>query len=103
MKNNYSCNIELLDGKKEKLDIDKLKKLILSISKNIDNIDPKLILEDCLNNLFKEMKIRDLYEVLIISSKSLIEKDPNYSVFAAKVLIKQLLPFRFGQYVYLST
>ena len=90
MKNIYSYNVEMLDGSIEQININKLKKFILSISKNIDNIDQKWILEDCLKNAFNGIKIKELYELLIMSSKSLIEKDPNYSLFAARVLIKQL-------------
>merc|ERR1711935_1316972 len=90
MKKNYYYNVELLDGKIEKINIDKIKKLIFRISKNINNIDQKWLLEDCLRNIFNGIKIKELNELIIMSAKSLIEKEPNYSIFAARLLIKQL-------------
>merc|ERR1712060_639962 len=83
-------DIELLDDKIKKIDVEELKKLIFMIGKNIDNIDQKWILQDCLKNAFNGIKIKEIFELLIMSSKSMIEKDPNYSIFAARVLIKQL-------------
>ena len=91
MNKNYCYyKIELSDGKTENINADKIKNFVLKASKGIDNINIDLILEDTLKNIFTGITIKELQELLIISVKSLIEEEPNYSFLAAKLLINKL-------------
>lgn len=90
MNKNHSYNVKLANGKEEALDIGKIRKFVSDTAKDIELIDQNWIIDECLKNIFNGIKVSELHELLIMNAKSLIEKEPNYSIFAARLLIKQL-------------
>lgn len=72
------------------VDKDYLVTLVLEACDSLENVQPSLILEDCLRNLFVDMDDRDILQALTMSARMLIEKDPAYSFVAARFLLRLL-------------
>ncbi len=57
---------------------------------NLSSVEPELILKDALRNLFDGLSMKDVRQALIMSARTLIEQEPNYSYVAARLLLNDL-------------
>ena len=57
---------------------------------NLSDVKPELILKDVLRNLFDGLQMKDVRQALIMSARTLIEQEPNYSYVAARLLLNDL-------------
>ncbi|ATW01653.1 ribonucleotide-diphosphate reductase subunit alpha [Candidatus Legionella polyplacis] len=69
---------------------EKIENIINNLPKNLDNINYDLIKKETLRNLHKKVTIEDIYTVLIMVSKTLIEKEPNYTYVCSRLLLNKL-------------
>lgn len=82
--------ITLGDGKKTPLDTQWLNQLIQNACARLEEVDANLILNETLRNIFDGVPLTDLEKALVMSARTLIEKEPNYSYVAARLLLIQL-------------
>jgi ribonucleoside-diphosphate reductase alpha chain len=83
-------NVKRADGSKVPLDIVRLQSIINETCENLDEVDAKLITEETLSNLFDGIDEADVNHALVMSARTLIDKDPNYSYAAAGLLLDKL-------------
>ncbi|MCE3238058.1 MAG: nrdA [Gammaproteobacteria bacterium] len=83
-------SVTLDDGKIVPLDINGLKNLISSACVGLTDVSPDSIIEDTKRNLFDKIPINQVSKALIMSTRVLIEKEPNYSYVAARLLLDDL-------------
>jgi ribonucleoside-diphosphate reductase alpha chain len=83
-------SVTLDDGKIVPLDVDGLKKLITSACVGLTDVSPDSIIEDTKRNLFDKIPVNQVSKALIMSTRVLIEKEPNYSYVAARLLLDDL-------------
>lgn len=83
-------SIRLPDGRKVPLDVSKLRALVTQACAHLDSVDPELILEETLKSLFDGILIQDVWKALIMSARTKIEVEPNYSFVAARLLLNDL-------------
>ncbi|OAI47300.1 ribonucleotide-diphosphate reductase subunit alpha [Gammaproteobacteria bacterium SCGC AG-212-F23] len=83
-------NVTLDDGKIIPLDLDRLTRLVKSACEGLDDVSPRHIIEDAQRNLFDRVPVREVSRALIMSTRILIEKEPNYSYVAARLLLDDL-------------
>jgi len=57
---------------------------------NLSGVNPDVIIEESIRNLFDGISENEVNNALIMSARSLIEKEPNYSYVAARLLLSQL-------------
>ena len=76
--------VEKIDGRKVRFDPKKLKNTIERCSANVD-IDQDLIFDQVCKNIFDGIKTTEIEKAIVLSATSYIERDPDYSVFAARV------------------
>jgi len=55
--------------------------------RDLDETDPEVILQDTCRNLFDGVKEEDVSNTLVMSARTLIDKEPNYSQAAARLLL----------------
>jgi ribonucleoside-diphosphate reductase alpha chain len=77
-------------GQRNPLDETCLRMQVNKAGANLQNVNPKLILEESLKNIFDGISERDVSHVLVMSTRMLIEKEPNYTYAAARLLLDQL-------------
>lgn len=56
----------------------------------LSDVKPELILKETLRNLFDGLTLNDVRQALIMSARTLIEQEPNYSYVAARLLLNDL-------------
>ncbi len=83
-------NVKRLDGSKVPLDMVRLQSIINETCEDLSEVDPKLISEETKKNLFDGIDEADVNHALVMSARTLIDKDPNYSYAAAGLLLDKL-------------
>lgn len=85
-----SLNVTMPDGSIKPLDTYALQKQTQQACSGLENVTPDLILEDTKRNLFDKVPAREVNKALVMSARTLIEKEPNYSFVAARLLLDDL-------------
>jgi len=80
-------NVTLADGSTRPLDVARLRRLVVEACSGLDEVDPEAVLQDTCRNLFEGVKEQDVSQALVMSARTLIEKEPNYSQVAARLLL----------------
>ncbi len=57
---------------------------------NLSGVSADVVIKESVRNLFDGISENEVHNVLIMSARSLIEKEPNYSYVAARLLLSQL-------------
>ncbi len=83
-------HVTLDDGKVVPLDVNRLSNLIKSACVGLNDVSPAHIIEDTQRNLFDKVPMKEVGKALIMSARVLIEKEPNYSYVAARLLLDDL-------------
>ena len=83
-------NVKRSDGSKAPLDMIRLQSIIEESCENLDEVDSSLITKETMNNLFDGIDEADVNHALVMSARTLIEKDPDYSYAAAGLLLDKL-------------
>lgn len=82
--------IILEDGTTALLDIAALQATVEEACGQLADVTPALIVKDAVRNLFNGVHIREVRQALIMTARTLIEQEPNYSYVAARLLLKNL-------------
>jgi ribonucleoside-diphosphate reductase alpha chain len=85
-KSTFVMHVTTADGKVVPLDAEKMLKQVTDACKDLSGVSPDLILEDAKRNLFDKVPEREVCKVLVMSARVLIEKEPNYTYVAARLL-----------------
>jgi ribonucleoside-diphosphate reductase alpha chain len=81
----------IANGERVPLDLKHLKQLLQSCCDGLgDAVDPKLILEATLKNLYDGVPLEELRKSAILAARVLIEKDPAYSQVTARLLLHSI-------------
>ena len=87
---NTSIHITTANGNKVLLDLKKIEQVVSEACIHLENTDPQRIIKDTLRNLFDGVKLQDVYKSLIMSARTLIEVEPNYSYVASRLLLHNI-------------
>lgn len=82
--------VTLEDGSHKPLDIERFKKIVEEACRETDGASAQPIIEEALRNLYSGMALKDVSTALIMSARTLIEKEPAYSFAAARLLLDKL-------------
>jgi ribonucleoside-diphosphate reductase alpha chain len=83
-------HVSLADGSQRPLDLTQLSLLISETCKDLSEVKHELILQETLRNLYDGMPILEIDKALIISARTLVEQDPNYTYATARFLLRTL-------------
>jgi ribonucleoside-diphosphate reductase alpha chain len=83
-------NMTLEDGSLWPLDRARLAALVAEACEGLDEVSAGAIVDDTLRNLFDGVSEKDLATALVMSARTLIEQEPNYSQVAARLLLNDL-------------
>ncbi|APZ43837.1 ribonucleoside-diphosphate reductase subunit alpha [Acidihalobacter ferrooxydans] len=85
-----ALNVTLADGTRRPLDEARLHKVIAEACEGIDNVDAERVVQDTLRNLFDGIPEKDVGQAMAMSARVLIEREPNYTFVAARLLLDTL-------------
>jgi ribonucleoside-diphosphate reductase alpha chain len=80
-------NVVSLNGDTKPLDMKRLKKIINEAVSGLEGVSADRLMTDVTRNLFDGIKEKDVGSALVMSARVMIEKDPNYSQVAARLLM----------------
>ena len=83
-------NITKSDGTKVPLDVERLASLISDACEGLKDVSINEVLEEALKNLYDGVSISDMRSSLIMSARTKVEKEPNYSFVTARILMDQI-------------
>ncbi|MBL3528638.1 MAG: ribonucleoside-diphosphate reductase subunit alpha [gamma proteobacterium endosymbiont of Lamellibrachia anaximandri] len=83
----HLVKITLADGSTRPLDISRLRSLVEEACNGLEEVEAESILDDTCRNLFDGVKESDVSQALVMSARTLIDQEPNYSQVAARLLL----------------
>lgn len=85
-----NLHVTLDNGKRVPLDEKRLEQTIANACRDLEDVDGKAILQETIRNIFDGIKVNDVRKALIMSARTKIELEPNYSFVAARLLLEDL-------------
>ena len=85
-----AVTVTLEDGSSKPLDFNRLNNIINEACADLIDVEQDLILIETLRNLFDGVPEKDVAVTLVMSARTLIEKEPNYSYVAARLLMDSM-------------
>ncbi len=78
------------DGSRRPLDLERLRVLIGEACAGLHDVEPQPILDETLRNLYDGVSAADLNTALVITARTLVESEPNYTYATARLLLDGL-------------
>ena len=78
------------DGSKEPLDVGRLKTVIAEACDGLTDVDGETVLQETLKNLYDGVTQYDVNTALIMSARTMVEKEPNYTYVTARLLLDDI-------------
>ncbi len=88
--NTPTINITKNDGTKVPLNVEKVAMLINDACANLEEVSIDEVLDEALKNLYDGVSISDMRTSLVMSARTKVEKEPNYSFVTARILMDQI-------------
>ncbi|MFB9147666.1 ribonucleoside-diphosphate reductase subunit alpha [Halomonas alkalicola] len=81
-----TLNVTLLDGTTRPLDLGRVETLVQDACAGLDSVEPGRIVEDSLKNLYDGVSVDGVSQALMMTARTLVEKEPNYTYVTARLL-----------------
>lgn len=82
--------VVLSDGSRKPLDLSQLKNTIDKACEKLEYVNSQFLFDETLRNLFDGAPIKEVNKALQLSARALIEKEPNYTFVASRLLLHEL-------------
>lgn len=89
-KTTFVLQVTKADGTVKPLDAEEMRKQVEFACSGLANVSAEIIIEETKRNLFDKVPEREVNKVLVMSARVLIEKEPNYTYVAARLLLNDL-------------
>jgi ribonucleoside-diphosphate reductase alpha chain len=82
-----SLNVVLDDGTKQPLDMKRLHTIVNEACQDLEDVSASLILDEALKNLYDGVSYSEVNTSLVMTARTMVERDPNYSYVTARLLM----------------
>ena len=82
--------VKMADGSIEPLDTQRLQTIINEACEGLDSVSTERVYNETLKNLFDGVAIKDVSPTVVMSARGLIDREPEYSQVAARLLLDEL-------------
>ena len=89
-KNESIITITKGSGEKVPLDINRITKMIEHACEGLEDVEATIVVEEALKNLYDGVSVSDMRASLIMSARTKVELEPNYSYVTARILLDEL-------------
>lgn len=89
-KSHPSIRVLSADGSMKPLDLGRLETVVLEACENLSDVSATEIIDEALKNLYDGVPESDVSTSLVITARTMVEKEPNYSFAAARLLLDSL-------------
>ncbi|MGV8921308.1 MAG: ribonucleoside-diphosphate reductase subunit alpha [Pseudomonas sp.] len=85
-----SIRITRADGTFAPLDMGRLNTIVTEACEGLEEVDANLIQSETLKNLYDGVALKDVNTALVMTARTLVEREPNYSFVTARLLMDTL-------------
>ncbi len=85
-----SIRITRADGSLAPLDMGRLNTIVTEACEGLEEVDGDLIQRETLKNLYDGVPLTDVNTALVMTARTLVEREPNYSFVTARLLMDTL-------------
>ncbi|MEX2961500.1 ribonucleoside-diphosphate reductase subunit alpha [Microbulbifer sp. TYP-18] len=85
-----SIRVKLRDGSMAPLDMERLRIIVREACEGLKDVDSEAILSEALKNLYDGVSEADINTALVITARTLVEQEPNYTYATAFLLLDNL-------------
>jgi ribonucleoside-diphosphate reductase alpha chain len=85
-----ALNVKMADGSLQPLDKNRIRKVIEDACSGLDHADANRVYQDALKSLFDGVPFKDVSPTVVMSARGLIDREPEYSNVAARLLLDEL-------------
>jgi len=85
-----SIRITRADGSFAPLDMGRLNTIVTEACEGLEEVDGDLIQRETLKNLYDGVALSDVNTALVMTARTLVEREPNYSFVTARLLMDTL-------------
>ena len=85
-----SIRITRADGSLAPLDMGRLNTIVTEACEGLEEVDGDLIQRETLKNLYDGVALKDVNTALVMTARTLVEREPNYSFVTARLLMDTL-------------
>jgi ribonucleoside-diphosphate reductase alpha chain len=78
------------DGNSKPLDIERIRTIVAEACMDLSDVSEAAIIDEALKNLYNGVTEHELSTSLVITARTMIEQEPNYSSAAARLLLDNL-------------
>ncbi len=85
-----AINVVRRDGDRAALDVGRIRTLVTEACEGLEDVDADRILTESLSNMYDGISEVDVATSLLITARTLVEEEPNYTFVTARLLLDQL-------------
>ena len=85
-----AINVVRRDGDSAALDMVRIRTLVTEACEGLEDVDAHRILTESLSNMYDGISEEDVATSLLITARTLVEEEPNYTFVTARLLLDQL-------------
>jgi len=85
-----TINVAHEDGSRTPLDLDRLRTLVHEACQNLGDVDPERIISEAMRNMYDGIAAKDVATSTLITARTLVEEEPNYTFVTARLLMDDL-------------
>ena len=89
-KDKEGVKIVLENGEEDNLDMNRLEEMVKEACEGLEDTNPQLILEEANKNLYDGVSEEDARTSLVMTSRTLVEQEPNYTYVTARILLDNI-------------
>jgi len=78
------------DGTATPLDVQRIRTIIFEACEKLNDVEPNRIFEESLNNMYDGISAADVATSILITARTLVEEEPNYTYVSARLLLDEL-------------
>ena len=82
--------VAMPDGTQQALNMVRVRTLVEEACAGLAEVDPEEILQSAMRNLYNGVSLEDVNTSLVITARTLVEKEPNYTYATARLLLDKL-------------
>ena len=80
----------MADGSRTALDIERMRRLVREACTSLEDVDADRIIDEAMENMYDGISERDVSTSLLITARTLVEEEPNYTFVTARLLLDEL-------------
>jgi ribonucleoside-diphosphate reductase alpha chain len=85
-----SINVVQADGSTEPLDVARIRTIIGEACEDLSDVDADRIIKESLNNMYDGISASDVATSILITARTLVEEEPNYTYVTSRLLLDEL-------------